>query len=59
MIPVATCCRGTIVREAAGELRDDDLHNLAARLYTQTQRQRAWAETMIQEAAGQSVVVPS
>ncbi|MFO0929680.1 MAG: nitrate reductase [Gemmataceae bacterium] len=48
-----------VVKNAARELRDDDLHALCLLLYGQNQRQQAWVDTMIQADGPQAVVVPT
>jgi hypothetical protein len=48
-----------ILRDAARELRDDELHALFEHLYAQSRRQQAWVDTMVKESAAQSLVVPS
>jgi hypothetical protein len=48
-----------VLKDAARELRDDELHALCLFAYGQNQRQQAWVDTMIKESAAQSLVVPS
>jgi hypothetical protein len=47
------------VKNAAWELRDDPLSDLAVCLLVQDERQARWVDTMIKESAAQSVAVPS
>lgn len=48
-----------VLKDAARELRDDELHAMCLFIFGQNQRQQAWVDTMIKESAAQSVVVPS
>lgn len=48
-----------VLRDAAMELRDEDLRAACDAAQAQNQRQQAWVDTMIKESAGQSVAVPS
>ncbi len=48
-----------VVKDAAQEMRDDELHEACLLLLGQNQRQQAWVDTMIKESAAQSVAVPS
>lgn len=48
-----------VLKDAARELRDDQLHDACLLLYGQNQRQQAWVDTMIKESAANALVVPS
>ena len=48
-----------VLKDAARELRDDELHGMCVLVYGQNQRQQAWIATMLKEGAAQSIVVPS
>jgi ferredoxin-nitrate reductase len=48
-----------VLKDAARQLRDDQLHDVCLLLYGQNQRQQAWVDTMIKESAPHAVVVPS
>jgi hypothetical protein len=48
-----------VLKDAARELRDEELHECCLLLYQQNQRQQAWVDTMIKETDAQSLVVPS